>query len=84
MNNQPTITEGEIREKASYILGGFQPDLETPARRFCFRSWHRADYQALDRLLAHAPLPTSRFVLPADEGILVASAGIVLRDLPIR
>jgi hypothetical protein len=43
--------------------------------RFIFSGWTRGDYEALDHRLAGAEIPTSRCLLPGDEGILVGSEG---------
>lgn len=64
-----------MTRKCAEILGRLRQDGRTPMMRFNFNGWTRADYEALDRHLAGAEVPTSRCLLPGDEGILVGSAG---------
>jgi hypothetical protein len=66
------------------ILSRLRPDGRTPMMRFMFADWSRNDYEALDRLLQRANPPTCRYVLPADEGILVGSAGWSVGPLAVR
>jgi len=67
--------EEMLTQKCREILGRLRPEGRTPMMRFFFRGWCRADYEALDQRLAGAGVPTSRCLLPADEGILVGSEG---------
>lgn len=66
-------TERDLSQKARHILARFRLDGRTPMMRFVFLGWTHADYEALDRRLAGVAVPTRRYILPDDEGILVGS-----------
>jgi hypothetical protein len=69
------IYEDKLMKKCGEILGRLQTEGRTPMMRFIFSGWTRGDYEALDQHLAGAETPTSRCLLPGDEGILVGSEG---------
>lgn len=77
------MPEATLNDKCRLILSRLRPDGRTPMMRFNFADWDRGDYEALDRMLQRANPPTCRYVLPADEGILVGSAGWRVASLPL-
>jgi hypothetical protein len=79
-----TMPEDLLREKCQRILSRMRRDGRTPMMRFLFANWSRPDYEALDRLLARCDPPTCRYILPADEGILVGSEGWCVGPIPLR
>jgi hypothetical protein len=67
------VTEPDLSQKIRHILARFRLDGRTPMMRFVFLGWTHADYEALDRRFAGVAVPTRRYILPDDEGILVGS-----------
>lgn len=78
------MSHDQVMGKCREILARLRPEGRTPMMRFIFEGWTRADYEALDQLLAQAEVETSRCILPGDEGILVGSGGWRPAQLVLR
>jgi hypothetical protein len=81
---ETTMSEHLLLDKCRLILSRLRPDGRTPMMRFNFSDWARSDYEALDRVLSRCDPPTCRYILHADEGILVGSEGWRTGPLQVR
>src|SRR5947209_13087293 len=69
------MTEDEPAQKCLRILARLPIEQWRPMMRFAFLAWPRADHHTLDALFRGLTASTPRYLLPEDEGILIASGG---------